>query len=61
MIKMIGLSLFLMLCFTACTPRVGVGIGGVVASGDGIAASEVHADSETGVHGSITMGTDIRL
>ena len=59
--KIISLSLLLILCLTACTPRIGLGIGGVVASDDGIAASEVHADSETGVHGSISMGTDIRL
>ena len=61
MMKMIGLSLLFILGLTACTPRIGVGIGGIVSSGDGIAVSEVHADSETGVHGSVTMGTDIRL
>ncbi len=59
--KTISLSLFIILFLTACTPSIGVGIGGVVASGDGIAASEVHADSQTGIHGSIAMGTDIRL
>jgi len=59
--KIIGLSFFIILFMTACTPHFGVGIGGVVASGDGIAASEIHADSETGIHGSIAMGTDIRL
>ncbi len=59
--KILSLSLFLILSFTACSPRVGVGIGGVVASSDGIAASEVYADSESGIHGSVTMGTDIRL
>lgn len=61
MIRMMGLSLLFIVCVTACTPRIGMGIGGVVASNDGIAASEVHADSESGVHGSVTMGTDIRL
>jgi len=59
--KILSLSLFFILSLTACSPKVGVGIGGVVTSGDGIAATEIHADSETGVHGSITMGTDIRL
>ena len=50
---------------TACSQNVGVGIGvvGVSTSGDGLsaAATEIHADSQTGVHGSVTMGTDIRL
>jgi hypothetical protein len=59
--KIISLSIFLILYLTACTPRIGVGIGGVVASGDGITASEVYADSETGIHGNVAMGTDIRL
>ena len=59
--KLLSLSLFVFLLFTGCSPRIGVGIGGVVVSDDGITASEVHADSETGVHGSITMGTDMRL
>jgi hypothetical protein len=44
-----------------CTPNIGVGIGGVVVSDDGIAASEVVADSQTGIHGSVTMGSDMRL
>lgn len=38
-----------------------MGVGGVVISDDGIAASEVLADSQTGIHGSITMGSDMRL
>ncbi len=59
--KILTLSLFFVLSSTACSPKVGVGLGGVVASGDDIAATEIHANSETGVHGSITMGTDIRL
>ena len=61
MMKRISLSFLVMLCLTACSPRIGVGVGGVVASGDGIAASEVVADSENGVHGSISMGTDMGL
>ena len=56
-----SLALLSMLCFTACTPRVGVGLGGVVASGDSIAASEVVAESDSGVHGSVSMGTYIGL
>ncbi|MCO4844413.1 MAG: hypothetical protein KC427_00175 [Sulfurovum sp.] len=61
MMKMIGLSLLFIVGLTACSPRIGVGGGGVVASSDGMTASEVVADSETGIHGSVTMGTDIRL
>ena len=59
--KLLSLSLFIILLFTGCSPRIGVGIGGVVVSGDGMTASEVLADSDTGIHGSITMGTDMRL
>jgi len=59
--KTISLSLFILLFLTACSPRIGVGVGGVVISDDGIAASEVLADSQTGIHGSITMGSDMRL
>lgn len=58
---MIGLSLLCIVGLTACSPRIGVGVGGIVASGDGMTASEIHADSETGIHGSVAMGTDIRL
>lgn len=61
MMKLLGLSLFFMICFTACSPRIGVGVGGVAVSGDGMSAAEVIADSETGIHGSVTTGTDIRL
>jgi hypothetical protein len=59
--KTISLFLFIILLLTGCTPSIGVGVGGVAVSPDGMAASEVVADSETGIHGSITMGTDIRL
>lgn len=59
--KILSLALFLVLCLTACSPRIGAGIGGVVISGDGMTATELIADSETGVHGSVTMGNDIRL
>ena len=59
--KMIYLAFLLLLSLTACTPRIGVGVGGVVASSDGIAATEVVADTQSGVHGSVSMGTDMRL
>ncbi|GIU00002.1 hypothetical protein TSL6_05080 [Sulfurovum sp. TSL6] len=61
MLKIINLAFLLIVCLTACSPRIGVGVGGIVASGDSIAASEVVADSEHGVHGSISMGTDMGL
>ena len=61
MLKIIGPTFSLILFLTACSPRIGVGVGGVVASSDGIAASEVYADSESGVHGSVSMGTAIGL
>jgi len=59
--RILGLSLLFVLCLTACSQNIGVGVGGAVASGDGMTATEIHADSETGIHGSMTMGTDIRL
>lgn len=54
---------FLLLALTACSQNVGYGIGvaSVNASGDGIAGTEIYADSETGIHGNIAVGTDIRL
>lgn len=61
MIKRIISALLLTLLFTACTPRIGVGIGGFAASGDTVAASEVHTDTESGVHGSVGVGTTIGL
>ncbi len=59
--KTVSLSLFIMLFLTACSPKIGVGGGGVLISDDGLAASEVLVDSQTGVHGSVTMGSDMRL
>lgn len=59
--KMISLSLLVILVLTGCTPNIGVGVGGVAISDDGIAASEVLADSQTGIHGSVSMGSDMRL
>ncbi len=61
MFKVVNLAFLLLLCLTACSPRIGVGVGGVVASSDGIAASEVVADTHSGVHGSISMDTDVGL
>lgn len=58
---MVGLFLTFLVFLTACSPRIGAGVGGVVISGDGMTASQVYADTETGIHGSVTMGTDIRL
>ena len=59
--KSIALSMLLMLLLSACTPRVGIGIGGVAVSENEVAASELYADSESGVHGSVSMGTTIGL
>jgi len=58
------ISLFFLLMFlTACSQNIGYGIGvaGVSSSGDGIAGAEIHSDSETGMYGSVGVGTDIRL
>ena len=54
---------FLFLSLTGCSQNVGVGLGvaGVSTSGNSMAGTEIIADSETGIHGSISMGTDIRL
>ena len=60
--KTIGF-LFFLFFFTACSQNVGAGVGvtGISTSGNNVAATELFADTETGVHGSISMGTDIRL
>ena len=60
--KTIALFVFLIL-LTACSQNVGAGIGvaGVNTSENSVAATNIIADSETGIHGSISMGTDIRL
>ena len=52
-----------MLFLTACTPSIGAGVGvaGVSSAGYGAAGTEIIADSETGVHGSVVMGTDIHM
>lgn len=56
-------TLFLIVFFTGCSQNVGYGIGvaGVSTSGNSIAGTEIIADSETGIHGSVSVGTDIRL
>jgi len=52
-----------MLFLTACTPSIGAGVGvaGVSNSGGSVAGTEIIADSETGIHGSIVMGTDVYM
>ena len=59
--KTIILALFMLSLLTACTPRIGVGIGGAVVSDNGLSGTEVHADSQIGIGGSIVTGGDIRL
>jgi len=62
--KLLSLSFFIILFLTACTPSIGVGVGvaGVSsAGGGGVAGTEIIADSETGIHGSAVMGTDINM
>ena len=55
--------LLLLFFFTACSQNVGAGVGvaGISTSDNNIAATEISADTETGVHGSISLGTGIRL
>jgi hypothetical protein len=58
------ISLFFLLMFlTACSQNVGAGIGvvGVGTSGSGSAGTQIHADTDTGIHGSVIMDTSIRL
>lgn len=57
-------SLFFLLMFlTACSQHVGYGIGvaGVSSSADAGVGTGIYADSETGIHGNVAVGTDIRL
>jgi hypothetical protein len=60
--KIIGLF-FILLFLTACSQNIGMGIGvaGISTSGNNMAATEIVADSDTGIHGSVSVGTDIRL
>lgn len=62
-IKTILLSLFIILSLTGCSQNVGYGLGvaGIAASGNNVAGTEIFADSETGIHGSVVVGNDIRL
>jgi|GEM_PF-1533271 len=54
---------FLLIVLTACSQNVGYGLGvaGVNASGNSMGGTEIIADSETGIHGSVVVGGDIRL
>ena len=63
LMKTLPLTLLILLFLTACSQNVGYGVGvaGVAASGNNMAATEIISDSETGIHGSIVMGGDIRL
>jgi hypothetical protein len=60
--KLLGI-LFVVLFLTSCAQNVGYGLGvaGIAATGNNIAATEIIADSETGIHGSVGIGTDIGL
>jgi len=57
--KILGSALFSILFLTACASNIGGGVGIAGVSNDGIAGTEIIADSESGVHGSVVMGTDI--
>ena len=60
--KSLGLSLFIIFILNGCASSFGIGLCGVTGvGGNGIAASEVHLDSSGEVHGSVAIGTDIRL
>jgi len=62
--KLLSLSLFIILFLTACTPSIGVGVGVAGVNdigGGGVAGTEIIADSETGIHGSVVMGTNINM
>ena len=63
LMKTVPLTLLILLFLTACSQNVGYGVGvtGVAASGNNMTATEIISDSETGIHGSVVMGGDIRL
>ena len=54
---------FLLLFLTGCSQNVGIGLGvvGIGSSGDSVTATEIVADSQTGMHGSVSVGTYTRL
>ena len=51
----------LVLGSNGCTPSIGVGVAVAGVTNDSVAGTEIIADSQTGIHGSITTGTDITL
>lgn len=55
--------IYLLISLTAYSQHVNVGIdvAGVGIAGNSIAATEIVSNTETGIHGSITTGEDIRL
>jgi hypothetical protein len=63
-LKLLLSILPLILFLTACTPGIGAGIGVAGISNDSggsAVGTEIIADSETGIHGSVAMGTDINM
>ncbi len=60
--KLLGL-LFIVLFLTSCAQNVGFGLGiaGIGTAGNNVAATEIIADSQTGIHGNVGVGTDIGL
>ncbi len=59
--KSILFSIITLILLSGCTPSIGLGIGVAGVSNDGIAGTEIIADSQTGIHGSVVMGADIDL
>ncbi len=59
--KSILFSIITLILLSGCTPNIGLGIGVAGVSNDGIAGTEIIADSQTGIHGSVVMGADIDL
>ena len=57
------LSAVLVIFLTACSQNLGYGIGvaGVSSTNNSVAGTEIILDSQTGIHGSVVAGTDIRL
>ena len=62
-LKKICFSLFIILSLTACSQNIGYGLGvaGITASDNNAVGTEIIADNQTGIHGSVVIGSDIRL
>ena len=54
---LLGWVLFL----NGCDSTVGVGLGGVMYNGQTATSTEIYMDEKEGIHGNVTVGSEITL